>query len=184
MPRLNALRAKRGFSLAESLIIVTILGVIIAFATPGIAGAMDRVKLNQAVVDVRGAFQESQRQAIRRSQPCTVNINAHDRKITGNCLLTGNRNLPEHITFATNIRSTNTNVQINFGILGTAEFGIQPGTSVANDPTGKIVFFLNRRSIPDKKCIVISNTLGLSRIGNYNGGTGETDITNTGCRTS
>jgi type II secretory pathway pseudopilin PulG len=185
MPRLNALRKHRGFSLAESLVIAAVLALLMAFSAPGIAGALDRVKLNQAVVDVRGAFQESQRQAIRRGQPCAVQISSNQRQVSGSCLMTGNRTLPEHIQLATNVASANSDVQIIFGILGTAEFGIQTESPTANDPSAKIVFFLDRSSIPDKKCIVISNTLGLSRIGQYSGATGGSAITDTGvCTTS
>jgi Tfp pilus assembly protein FimT len=185
MPHLNALRRHRGFSLAESLVIAAVLALLMAFSAPGIAGAIDRVKLNQAVVDVRGAFQESQRQAIRRGQPCAVQISATNRQVSGSCLMTGNRTLPDHLQLATNVASSPSGLQIVFGILGTAEFGIQTANPTADDPSAKIIFFLNRSSILDKKCIVVSNTLGLSRVGQYTGEMGSSAITDAGvCKTS
>ncbi len=180
MLRLNAPKKNRGFTLAETLVIAIVIGIATILVSPSLAGAIDRVKLNQAVVDVRGALQESQRQAIRSSEPCTVTLNKTEHQVTGSCLMTGNRTLPEHIALATNILGSANQVNINFGILGTAEFGIDVPAPPPPDPSGKIVLFLDRRSIPDQKCIVISNTLGLTRAGNYTGSVVGPDITASG----
>jgi type II secretory pathway pseudopilin PulG len=173
MLRLNARKGNWGFTLVESAIIVVILAILVALATPSLLGTLDRFRLSQAVVDVRGAFLETQRQAIRRSQPCLVTLSLDRKMITGDCLVTGDRTLPEHIQLVTNILdSTSNTIQIMFGILGTAEFRIAvttPSAPPPNDPSGKIVLYMPERSTSSKKCVAISNTLGLARVGTYTG---------------
>ena len=52
-------RNNKGFSLIEILVIVAIVGILAAIAVPSFASSFDRVKLNQAVVEVRGILQEA-----------------------------------------------------------------------------------------------------------------------------
>ncbi|MBE9014645.1 hypothetical protein C7Y66_19205 [Chroococcidiopsis sp. CCALA 051] len=176
MRRLSVRRNNRnkGFSLIEILIIVVIIGILAAIALPSFAGSLDRVKLNQAVVEVRGLLQEAQRQAIRKSQPCDVMLmlSTTPVQITANCGVTGDRNLSKGVQLITNISQVTGNpIKITFGILGTAEFTVlssrNPPPPV--DSSGKLIFSVARSSIHDKKCLAISNTLGLTRTGEYAG---------------
>lgn len=164
----------KGFSLIEILIIVVIIGILAAIAVPSFAGSLDRVKLNQAVVEVRGILQEAQRQAIRKSQPCDVilMLSATPIQITANCGVTGDRNLSQRVQLITNISQITGNpIKITFGILGTAEFTVITSTNPPPpvDPSGKLIFSVAHSSIRDKKCLAISNTLGLTRSGEYTG---------------
>jgi type II secretory pathway pseudopilin PulG len=182
MLRLNARNKSRGFTLAEQLVIVAVMGVLVLLAVPNFMGVLDRVKLDQAITDVRGALQESQRQAIRLSQACVVTLNFARRQASGPCLVTGNRTFPERVEIVTNIKPTKEDgddkdkgkgndkigIQLTFGVLGTAEFQIE-STGSSGDPSGKIVFYLPKPGNKDQKCIAISNTLGLTRVGVYSG---------------
>lgn len=194
MPFLNARKKILGFTLIELLVIILIGGILSAIAIPSFIGLVDKANLNNAVTEVRSALQTGQREAIRRSQVCTIGLNIVERKVTGYCL-SGDRNLPDRVAIATNMskkpNSLDKTVEINFGILGTAEFILDEDVEEPDDiksskaetkylemswksphptkdPSGKIVFSLANNSIP-KKCIAISNTLGLTRIGNYTG---------------
>jgi prepilin-type N-terminal cleavage/methylation domain-containing protein len=74
-------------------------------------------------------------------------------------------------------------IPVKFGVLGTAQFTIINPTNNGNppaDPSGKIVFYLSGKSQASKKCIAISNTLGLTRAGAYSGSLIPSDITATG----
>jgi type II secretory pathway pseudopilin PulG len=188
MLRLNARnKENRGFTLLENTIIVVMMGILLALSTPSLLSMVDRVRLNQAVADVRGALLEAQRQAIRKSVPCTITLNTSHGKVTGACLVTGDRKLPEKIKMVTNLASNTSNVEISFGILGTAEFNIiQAATpfSIVNDPSGKIVFYIFQGSTQNRKCIAISNTLGLTRVGDYRGPLTGPDITRLGVCTT
>ncbi|PSB35041.1 pilus assembly FimT family protein [Chlorogloea sp. CCALA 695] len=194
MPFLNARKKTLGFTLIELLVIILIGGILSAIAIPSFIGLVDKANLNNAVTEVRSALQTGQREAIRRSQVCTIGLSIAERKVTGYCL-SGDRNLPERVALATNISkkpsSLDKTVEINFGILGTAEFILEDldepddiksskvetkylemswqSPQPTKDPSGKIVFSIANNSSLTKKCIAISNTLGLTRIGNYTG---------------
>lgn len=192
MHRSNVRKSKheRGFSLVEILVIIVIVGVLVAIAVPSFAGSFDRVKLNQAVVEVRGVLQEAQRQAIRKSQPCDVMLvlSAAPIQITASCGVTGDSKLSDRVQLVTNISQMIGNpIKITFGILGTAEFtvlsSIHPPPPV--DSSGKLIFSISNSSIRDKKCLAISNTLGLTRVGAYTGSfTNAEEITDDGICTA
>ena len=206
MPFLNARKKILGFTLIEGLVIILIGGILSVIAIPSFIGFIDKANLNSAVTEVRAALQTGQREAIRRSQVCTVGLNIAERKVTGYCL-GGDRNLPERVAFATNITkkpgSLGNPVEIDFGILGTAEFttvdasqtsatnhflgetsylevSFQQSPNVLTDPSGKIVLYIANNAALTKKCIAISNTLGLTRVSNYTGEVIDAQITRNG----
>ncbi|PSB02917.1 pilus assembly FimT family protein [Merismopedia glauca] len=235
----------KGFTLLEMLIIVLIIGIGFAIATPSFLSSMEKLRLEQAVVEVRSAFREAQRQAIRNGISCLITLNIEDNRLTSPCLNIGDRTLSDKIKLATNIElssttfdanyhpdssylvastempnlanlglntsnssiypqtlSANCNGQgngegnsngscednsklarVNFGVLGTAEFKIvkpqvTQGTPI--DPSAKIIFYTSNSSKSSKKCLAISNTLGLTRAGTYNGSTEPEEITGSG----
>jgi type II secretory pathway pseudopilin PulG len=209
MPLLNAPKKVLGFTLIEILVIILVVGILSAIAIPSFMSLIDKVNVNNAVTDVRAALQTGQREAIRRSQVCTVGLNSLDGKVTNYCS-SDERDLPDRITFATNISKDNklpgNPIRIDFGVLGTADFNTEESedsdtdsennqSSIAKpkylevssppsskqkednndkdekdeDPSGKIVFYVANNPALGKKCIAISNTLGLTRTGNYTG---------------
>ena len=194
MPFLNARKKILGFTLIELLVIISIVGILSATSIPSFIGFIDKANLNTAVTEVRAALQTGQREAIRRSQVCTIGLSIVERKVTGYCL-SGDRNLLDRVALATNISkkpsSLDKTVEINFGILGTAEFTVEDLEEPDNiqsskvetkylemswqsphqtkDHSGKIVLYIANNSSLSKKCIAISNILGLTKIGNYTG---------------
>jgi prepilin-type N-terminal cleavage/methylation domain-containing protein len=328
MRRLSVRNGNRGFSLAETLIVIAIMGIMVALTAPSMMGLVDGLRLAEAVADVRNAFMETQRQAIRETRPCEVTLGVRDGRVelSGTCLSGGPRQLPERVRIVSNILdsrritdptliassvlmapsvstssctstsnksgsssscnnssvnnggnsnsggtnntggannggvnngSSNTGgantggantggantgggntggtsntgggntgganngtggsnpsgstssggpllfatplAKVKFGIMGTAEFRIANaigthttagttvggGSAVSADPTGKIVFFLEDSPGIDRRCIAISNTLGLTRTGKYTGPMERDGITTDGvCRAS
>ena len=75
MPFLNARKKILGFTLIELLVIIMISGIFSAIAIPSFIGLVDKANLNNAVTEVRSALQTGQREAIRRSQVCTIGLN-------------------------------------------------------------------------------------------------------------
>jgi type II secretory pathway pseudopilin PulG len=114
------------------------------------------------------------------------------RKIQGNCLASGDQTLPEGVDMTTNIQSivltssppsASSTTTIRFVPSGSAEFTVLttvPLPNLPNDPTGKIVAYISGKDQIQKKCIAISNTLGLTRIGTYSGDTTPEAITDSG----
>ena len=115
-------------------------------------------------------------------QPITKN------SVSGNCLTSGAPDLPENVSMATNIMSDNpttSTVNLKYGVLGGAEFAIQdPNISTSRDSSGKIVAFVPSQQNPKKKCIAVSSTLGLTRVGTYVGATDPSSITQSGVCTA
>jgi type II secretory pathway pseudopilin PulG len=114
MRRSGVRRLSDGFSLAEVLIIIVVMGILVAISAPSIAGLVDGTRLAEAVVDVRSAFMETQRQAIRTSKSCIVELDRQpgDSAVRGACLQGGERELIENIRIDSNIGDTVTSTLI------------------------------------------------------------------------
>lgn len=210
MPHLSVPKRLLGFTLIEVLVIILIVGILSAISIPSFVNLIDKVNLNNAVSEVRASLQTAQRDAIRKSQICTVGINSLTRTVMSYCT-SDNRDLPKNVDFATNIdkdsKLPGNPIRIDFGILGTAEFKtveLEDDTSSnsinrkpkyvemslnnflnqPDDSSGKIVFYVANNSSATKKCIAISNTLGLTRVGNYTGKIKENKLTKKGACTA
>lgn len=71
-------------------------------------------------------------------------------------------------------------IPIKYGVLGNPEFAIVSAQQTPTDPSGKIIFYSPGDSKVTKRCIAISNTLGLTRIGTYQGDMSPDAITDSG----
>lgn len=199
-----------GFTLIEVLVIIVVIGVVAAIAAPSFGSLLDSIKVNQTVTELRISLQETQRQAIRDNKVCETqftngngngNGKGHGKKngkgsapntVQGNCLTSGDRTLPDGVDIMTNIQSASSSATapidlgattIRFVPSGSAEFTVLSAaadpTSPA-DPTGKAVAYIPDNQGVQKKCVAVSNTLGLTRIGTYTGNTDPAAITDTG----
>lgn len=162
----NVRNNNEGFTLIETLIIVVIIGILSAIAAPSFLSMLNKNKVNNALVQVRGTLQEAQREAMRKSKRCTVTLDTTNSKVTADCIVTGDRQLKDGVGIQTNIPGQ----QITFGIRGT--------TTV----TGTIVFFANDGSTSQKRCIVTSLGIGIMRTGDYSGSTSSVNASD--CTTS
>jgi Tfp pilus assembly protein FimT len=151
MPHSSVSRAC-GFTLAESLIIVAIVGILVAIAHPSLKAAIDRASLTQSTNMVVGSLQQAQREAMRRDRSCTLTLDKVARKIVGDrgCILDGDRTLPESIS----IDYTGAAGEIQYGIRG-------------NTTTNKTVILAVRDSPRNKRCLTVSAPLGIIRLGSY-----------------
>jgi prepilin-type N-terminal cleavage/methylation domain-containing protein len=140
-----------GFTLVETLIVLVIVGILLAIATPSFLAMNNKAKLNDALNTVRGAMLEAQREAMRKSKNCTVTLNATTNKITSSdgCLVTGDRTLPQGIILAYNGSDT-----INYGMRG-------------NTTTNKTIRLSLADGSGQTKCLAVSLPLGIIRLGIY-----------------
>jgi prepilin-type N-terminal cleavage/methylation domain-containing protein len=141
-----------GFTLIESLIVLAIAGILIAMAVPSLIAAQNRAKLAQATDLVVASLQESQREAIRRNQSCTLTLDKINHKISGQqgCLLSGDRSLPDAIS----LDYTGTLQSIQYGIRG-------------NTTTNKSIILGIKDSPSSTRCLTVSAPLGIIRLGSY-----------------
>lgn len=148
-------RSDRGFTLVETIIILLLVGILAAIAVPSFLSGINRSRLRNALNTFAGALTESQREAIRQSRECTLNIPSGDRQtLTGTCLVTGDRFL-DRIT----INRSATAVTYNFK-------GEVPSPPNAGE-TVIVLSLTNETSQP--KCLVVASGLGITRVGNYVG---------------
>jgi prepilin-type N-terminal cleavage/methylation domain-containing protein len=145
-----------GFTLAESLIVLAIVGIAVAMAIPSSIAAINRAKLAQSTDLVVASLQEAQIEAIRRNQNCTLTLDKVARKISGQqgCLLSGDRMLPEAIE----LDYTGASGEIQYGIRG-------------NTTTNKSVILKVRGNSNNARCLTVSAPLGIIRLGSYNNAT-------------
>ena len=87
----------------EKMIVVAIMGIVAAFTAPNVQTMLNRMKLKQAVTDVRGALEETQRVAVRENKLCSITLNLIKGEVTGDCLITGRRTLDAELAIATNL---------------------------------------------------------------------------------
>ncbi len=161
-----------------------IIGILSALAAPSFLGMVNRAKVNDAVAKVRGALQEAQREAMRKSKKCTVYIpDGAQTQIISDCFVaadgtsTGLAGIPnglpikkiDKIAIVSNLSSTPK--KITFSFRGNTTTG------------GTIVLYLADFPTLNKKCVFISNGIGVMRTGNYTGSTSST-ITDSNCTAS
>lgn len=244
-------RFLQGFTQLEILVIVFIIGIMAAIATPSFAGMLETANMKQATLEIRTALQETQRQSIRQNQACDTRIliqaNADQGStIQGNCLTTGDRQLPHGIGLATNVvidpsssgstgagpssqflaslevhRATlgglpcdssidsqcnptdsslenvdedgtdqnrlspgrsDKKVKVGFTSLGGANFEIATPSDNhrIEGQNAKFISFRPNKLDGEKTCVVISRSLGLTRLGVYEGSFDPVEITESG----
>lgn len=162
----KALKVNRGYTLTELLVTLVIVGVIAAIASPSFIGLLSRYRLEEALQQLLGAINETQRLAMLQGKSCRINVNPNTHNITANagCLLSDRQ-----INSAIKIRSNFTgSTNITFSYRGSTT---RMGTIV-----------LSSDHTDSQKCFVIALGTGIKRIGNYNGSkTGSVSANN--CKT-
>lgn len=178
MSLFNARNESQGFTLIETLIIVIIIGILSAIAAPSFLALLNRSKVDDALNQVRGALQECQREAIRKSKSYSVTLDTTNNKVTGSCLVTGARTMPNGVAMATDIGGTPPSIQFSFR--GNTTVTLPAGVDHA-----KVVLYMSDGSTQEKKCFATSNGIGIMRTGKYSGSTSSaSDITAGICTTS
>jgi type II secretory pathway pseudopilin PulG len=150
----------QGFTILEALIVVVFVGILAAMAGPSYFAWSQRRAVDSAITSIEGAIKEAQRQAMARSQTCTLTFNSTTiTSSPANCLITGDRTLQ-------NVDVAASNTSLSFNNLGNTTGST---VTIVVNPTGNTNL---------KRCLVLSTPLGLIGTGKYTGtGTTEANCT-------
>jgi prepilin-type N-terminal cleavage/methylation domain-containing protein len=149
--------SNQGFTLIELIVVIIIIAIAAILSAPSFMGIIERNNTANALTVLRGALQEAQRQSIKTSKECIVNLEARGTKdptITSDCFVTGPRTLKGvYLTY------NNASNKISFNERG----GIsQLRTLIIYASPGDVISPNNQR------CLVVSNRIGMMRAGNHN----------------
>lgn len=139
-----------GFTLFELLAGLGIVGILGAIASGSFLGIVERGRVNEAANVLRGLIQTSQREAIKKSRDCIINLPPKQTRnpvISSNCAVTGDRQLR--------------NVAIQYN--QTNQIHINHQGRFRQRRT--IVIYSNNTDY--KRCLVVSNFIGMTRTGRY-----------------
>lgn len=75
-------RSRRGFTLIEVLIVVTIVGILLGTALPGLGRTVTQDRVRRAGSIVQGMVDEAGRLAQRRGRPVTITISGTFLRVT------------------------------------------------------------------------------------------------------
>lgn len=149
----------KGFTQAELMVAILVLGILSAIAAPNLSQWLRQKKVDAALSQIESALQETQMEAVKRSKTCTIEIpRGSDPMLTGDCLVMGARTL-QSVTI--NHNGPSDPWIIAFNADGENRGGNSHGTLWLSSADGNV------RS----KCLVISFGIGLRRSGLYENNT-------------
>jgi prepilin-type N-terminal cleavage/methylation domain-containing protein len=161
MRRYNAHHNEDGFTLLELIVVAVFVGIIAGISAPSFIGLNQRNKVNQDLTSAENALLEAQRGAMRRGKDCTLSFSVSASgeptisSSSGNCLSMGTRTL-YNVSMNIYKDGTGATSSLTFDYLGNMT------------ETNPITIVLQHNSNSgDKKCIVISQPLGLIATGKY-----------------
>lgn len=147
-------RSQGGFTLIESLAVLLLFGIMAAIATPSLLGFLAQAKINSAFGRLDGLLKLTQREAVKKSQTCTFllpNNDVENGTISSSCSVTGSETLGDVKIKYNRITSK----KVSFSYRG------------HTNSTRTIVIY--SKNADYKRCLVISNGIGMMRKGKYVG---------------
>jgi prepilin-type N-terminal cleavage/methylation domain-containing protein len=157
-----------GFTLFELIIVTLIIGILSVIVVPSFLGFLTRAKVNNGLSLLQGNIQITQREAMKRSKSCILNLpnnNTKDGTLSSTCSSTGDRKLKDVFVVYNNPSGQ----KINFNFRG------------HTSPLRTIVIY--HPDTKHKRCVVVSNGIGMVRTGVYTNDNLAT-ISATHCQTS
>ncbi|MTJ31958.1 type II secretion system protein [Aphanizomenon sp. UHCC 0183] len=161
MRHYNAHHNEDGFTLLELMVVMIFVGILAAISAPSFIGLNQRNEVTQDVTNAENALLEAQRGAMRRGKDCTLSfsVSASGEPIisssSDNCLSMGTRTL---YNVSMNIYKDGT------GVVSSLTFDYLGNMTETNPIT---IVLRHKSNTGGKKCIVISQPLGLIATGKY-----------------
>jgi prepilin-type N-terminal cleavage/methylation domain-containing protein len=165
---------EQGFTLIEILVTIIIIGVMASLFIPNFLNWYNNQKINNVLSQIEGAVKEARSIAVKKSQTCDVIIAANGVSASpASCLPTGARNISgvnANISTEQSGSATPGSTTITFSTRGT--------TSIVAGKSVIVVYDRDAQTSRKMKCLVVSDGIGITRIGNYTGTTPPTSTDN------
>ena len=151
----------QGFTLLEMLTVLTIIGVLIAIATPSILATYASTKLTNSLEKLVNTLELSQIQAIRTNKQCRVYI-PNDSQIVSDCLPTADNTTPDGLALI----NLDDGIKISSNLSGTLPITYNFRGITQNSGT---IILSSTPNTSLRKCLAIDSGVGLIRSGTYIG---------------
>lgn len=159
-----------GFTLVEALMTAVVVGIFAAIATPSFSTWFGNKKVEDVTAQIEGAIREAQGEAIKKSQPCLLNIGLQVTSTPPSCLPTGPRDLTKLGIRALGNNSSNISLgTANLGSPAQIQFSFKGTISIQNTGTGLVTIYPAAGASGQVRCIAIASGIGLIRTGVYTG---------------
>jgi prepilin-type N-terminal cleavage/methylation domain-containing protein len=157
----------QGWTLIELAVVAVVAGILATLVMPSMMGMMGRSFLQSTASQVKGAFQEAQRAAIRNGSACTVNFASMGMGITGSpagCI-TSPVTLTSGMNLTANTRPFSTSSTITpVGLPSSVSFSYKGNPNNSGELT-VVLTFTTRTT--EQRCVVIAAGIGIMRSGTY-----------------
>lgn len=157
----SSIFANKGWTLIEVGAVVIVIGILSSLAFPSFGKMQARNQLRGAMGQVQAAFQEAQKNAIKKGSSCTVVITPSTRNVAQ---ASGNNGcVPNPVTIA-----ANSGISFTLPAAATSiQFSYKGNPGITTDQT--IVLSHEITSL-EPRCLVISSGIGIMRSGYVQGG--------------
>jgi Tfp pilus assembly protein FimT len=155
-------RQQAGFTQAETLVIVIIIGILAAIATPSYLNWLSNKRVANGLEKVVGALKEAQAEATRLGVGCQVTIDTGTRQISATQVGTPTLNS----CFRTGIRDLSRghdSVQLSTSFTATAPLVY----NYRGDTPREGVIVVYREDAAKPQCVVVAAGIGILRTGLY-----------------
>jgi prepilin-type N-terminal cleavage/methylation domain-containing protein len=156
-----------GFTFTELLVVIVMVSILSAIAVPSFFGFLQKAKVNNGLAKLQGALQEAQRQAVRKSQDCTVTFPSSGTlsnvQIFSSCFVASD-GVSGGVPFKqlSNVQIRHNDATAPYSLT----FNFRGNTDLANE----LVFTISNTDADGfQRCLVVSPGIGLMRMGNYPG---------------
>jgi Tfp pilus assembly protein FimT len=152
----------------EIAVVAVIAGVLSSLAIPSMMGMMGRCSLQSTADQVKEAFQEAQRAAIRNGSACTVNVASTGIMGSSAGCITS----PVTLTSDTTLTAKNNTTSLSLPSSVLFSYKGNPGNST-NDFANLTVILASTKTT-EQRCVVIAAGIGIMRSGTYTNNTCST----------
>lgn len=149
-PRVSDAAHRRGYTLAELLIVVSIIGILMTISMPRLAHLKDRGELSSATTRLNRAVMAARQAAIQRGQRAYFKLNNNVVWVTiDTTTIDSIVSRPFNIYMAHNVTVTPANVVIEYDPRG-----------IATQPAKTTFVFTHRSTLRDSLCVSkLGNTI-------------------------